>query len=986
VRAARVAPVISVAPVRGGARGGEYYLEHKNACEHRLEQAGLGGERAGYYIAGPEPPGRWLGRGAAAIGLSGGLDAEGQSRFRELLQGQLEGEQLAKPVLRRSAVAELSLTPVSPEAGATRSMAALDLDVEEQLKQQRETGRVQAALRCEAELDRAQRGTAAGGAGRGAGRGAGDGAGPMVDVRVSAYDVTLSAPKSVSVFRAMTQGTHAGTGGVTSGDRVQLAHQHATQGAMTLLEQLAARAARGHHGDGQSAPRIATSGFIAAAFDHSASRALDPQTHTHVVVMNLVQGEDGRWSALDSRTLHRQATTASYLYQHLLRAELTREFGIAWGPIDQGVAEIVGVPLAVRREFSTRRRQIEAHLDPTGTGTGAAGLKGRAKHLAARAACLVTRPAKRHVDADTLQSDWARRGAAHGFGPEHAEQLLREGRENRYVPTPLDGPARDAIRLRVLGEDGVTRERATFDQGTVLRELISALPPGTYLSKDELQSWTRELLTDDSVVMVSDTAPTAVGPSYTTRGMLAAEERVLALATRRPETPLAGLALKRVVPTLLTAGLRAEQLNLASILLASGRPVEVVTGPAGSGKTHGLAAAVTAWTRNGVEVRGTAVAALTAQGLQDATTAPSVSLTRLLTQPDRHLPEQGVLLVDEAGMIGTHQLLKLLQAADRRDCKVILVGDPAQLPEIEAGGAFAALTHQPDALHLDGHGRQKAAWEHEALTALRAGDPAAALDAYQQHDRLHISSDRDQLHADLVRDYLAARREESDPWQVTVLAPRRRDVTGLNQLIRQQLIRDGILSRRSVQVTTPDGPVDYRKGDQVLITRNHHDLGLLNGTRGTVKTLRRDALVVQLTDGRRIALDKTWLAGGDLDHGYAMTLHKAQGRTVATSLVLGDQSLSQEGGYVGLSRGTSANHLYLDSADDNALRDCNTPLVPAASPSVAAGRTPALTRRVRQELALDAGLPSGVFSRLHRDTPSHDGPRPDGPGRDGPGR
>jgi len=143
---------------------------------------------------------------------------------------------------------------------------------------------------------------------------------------------------------------------------------------------------------------------------------------------------------------------------------------------------------------------------------------------------------------------------------------------------------------------------------------------------------------------------------------------------------------------------------------------------------------------------------------------------------------------------------------------------------------------------------------------------------------------------------------------------------------------------------------------------------------------------VQLTDGRRVALDKTWLAGGDLDHGYAMTLHKAQGRTVTTSLVLGDETLSQEGGYVGLSRGTSANHLYLDSADENALRDCSTPLVPAVSPSITAGRTRALTRRVRQNLALEAGLPSGVFSRPHRDTPSHDGPRRDGPGRDGPGQ
>jgi ATP-dependent exoDNAse (exonuclease V) alpha subunit len=303
-----------------------------------------------------------------------------------------------------------------------------------------------------------------------------------------------------------------------------------------------------------------------------------------------------------------------------------------------------------------------------------------------------------------------------------------------------------------------------------------------------------------------------------------------------------------------------------------------------------------------------------------------------------------------------------LTVAQRRECKVVLVGDPAQLPEIEAGGAFATLTQQPRALRLDGHGRQTQWWEQEALLALRGGNPAALLDAYATHDRLHTDTDRDQLRLTLVADYLQARREQTDPWQVAVLAPHRRDVTDLNGRIREQLIRDGVLSRRSMKITTDDGQVNYRKGDQVIVTRNYHDLDLLNGTRGTVRTLRRDGLVVQLTDGRRVALDKTFLATGDLDHGYAMTLHKAQGRTVHTSLVLADETLSQEGGYVGLSRGTNANHLYLDSATDNALRDCS-PREPVATTSPSRSRV--LGRSVRHDLATS-------FNRDHHSEPRRD--------------
>ena len=850
--------MISVHPIKGGAAAGDYYLDRSSGCEHQLEHS------AEYYENGHDAAGRWLGRGAAALGLEGGLEGGDEGRFKELLQGRVDGEQIAKAVMRNVPVMERVLTK---------------------------------------------------------------------DVRVAAYDVTLSAPKSFSAIAAMTDPViHAS---------LLRAHNLSTHDAMGLLEQLSARAARGHHGDGQSAPRIATDGFIAVAFDHTTSRALDPQIHTHVVVMNLVHGEDGRWSALDSRTLHRQATTASYLYQHLLRAELTRELGVEWGPIERGVAQIAGVPRAVCDEFSTRRAQITAKLEGS---DATAGLRGRAKNLAARAACLATRPAKRHGDPESLRQDWIRRGTAKGFGPAEAEKLLQA----KHVPAALN---RDAIRLRVLGEQGVTRERATFDQGTVLRELISALPPGADVGRDELLRWTRELLDDDSVVQVAGSAPAAVGPTYTTRGMLAAEQRVLALATRGSDVPLAAAPIARAMPALLSVRLRPEQRDLALLLLTSGRAVEVVSGPAGSGKTHGLAAAVTIWTRNGIEVRGTAVAALAAKGLRDATKAPSVSVARLLHHPETHLPAGGVLLVDEAGMLGTHQLLQLLTAAERRDCKVVLVGDPAQLPEIEAGGAFAALTRQPTALHLNGHGRQVAAWEQQALLALRAGNPVAALDAYREHGHLHLSADRQQLRATLAADYLTARREEKDPWQVAVLAPQRRDVTELNRVIRQELLAEGLLGRRSMKITTAEGQLDYRKGDQVIVTRNHHDRDLLNGTRGTVHTLRRDGLVVQLTDGRRVLLEKDWLAGGDLEHGYAMTLHKSQGRTVTTSLVLADESLSQEGGYVGLSRGTAGNHLYLDTATEDALRDCSARHpVAATNPALP---TRALTRSARHELATD---------------------------------
>lgn len=249
--------------------------------------------------------------------------------------------------------------------------------------------------------------------------------GSRVDVRRSGYDVTFSAPKSVSVLM--------GLGDIEVAAQVRAAHTAALTDAVGLLETLAARAARGHQGDGQRAPRIPTSGVISAAFEHHTSRADDPQLHTHVLLLNLAQGFDGRWSALDSRTLHRQATTASYLYQARLCAELSSRLGVRWTAVERGVAEIEGIPKSLCRVFSTRRRQIEAHLaSRVGVASSEEGPgRGRVAQLAARAACLMTRPAKQHTAPQSRCARWWAQAGETGFTETDLNAALHRGHDPR---------------------------------------------------------------------------------------------------------------------------------------------------------------------------------------------------------------------------------------------------------------------------------------------------------------------------------------------------------------------------------------------------------------------------------------------------------------------------------------------------------------------------------------------------------------------------
>ena len=192
-------------------------------------------------------------------------------------------------------------------------------------------------------------------------------------VKVAGFDLTFSAPKSVSVLFGI-------------GDRelraaVRAAHDRAALEAVGYLERSAAAVRRGHGG----AEVVPAAGLVAAAFRHRTSRAGDPQLHTHVLVANLGRGPDGRWSALDGRRLYAHARAASFVYQAVLRAELTRTLGLEWLPVRNGIAELVGVPKPVLRAFSRRRAEIQAALAERGT----------SGPRAAEAAALATRQAKR---------------------------------------------------------------------------------------------------------------------------------------------------------------------------------------------------------------------------------------------------------------------------------------------------------------------------------------------------------------------------------------------------------------------------------------------------------------------------------------------------------------------------------------------------------------------------------------------------------------
>ncbi|MBA2282735.1 MAG: AAA family ATPase [Actinomycetota bacterium] len=284
---------------------------------------------------------------------------------------------------------------------------------------------------------------------------------------------------------------------------------------------------------------------------------------------------------------------------------------------------------------------------------------------------------------------------------------------------------------------------------------------------------------------------------------------------------------------------------------SSGDGVEVVVGIAGSGKPYALAAARDAWVTSGFTVVGCSLAARAAKQLEQDAGIPSATLTRVLGDIERHrlpLGDTTVLVVDEAGMVGTRALARLVDHATAAGAKVVLVGDPGQLPEIDAGGAFRGLRARLGGAELTENRRQSKAWEPRALQSLRAGDTDDAIDAYVDHERVHVAPTEQAVRDDLVNAWVRSYLEHED---VLMVAARLADVDDLNRRARASVRARGRLGRDEIVLAGRP----YATCDQVLALRNDYPAGV-HGTRATLEQIdtTRQQLTLRSTDSETVTV------------------------------------------------------------------------------------------------------------------------------------
>ncbi len=405
---------------------------------------------------------------------------------------------------------------------------------------------------------------------------------------------------------------------------------------------------------------------------------------------------------------------------------------------------------------------------------------------------------------------------------------------------------------------------------------------------------------------------------FTSREMIAVEERLhraAQLMAERDRHAVNERDRDRALERARERGLDLSREQRAALEhVTDGRDLGIVVGYAGAGKSAMLGVAREAWESAGYQVHGLALSGVAAENLESGSAIPSRTLASLehrWAQGRDSLAARDVLVIDEAGMIGSRQMERVISAAETAGAKVVLVGDPEQLQAIEAGAAFRSISERHGGVEIREIRRQRADWQRDATRQLATGRTAEALQAYREHGAVHAAETREQARQALVDGW--NRERLADPDQTRIILTHTRDeVQALNLAARDRLRQAGTLGE-DVAVQTERGERPFAPGDRAMFLKNDRDLGVKNGTLGEIERVSQTALQVRLDGGRSIEFDPKTYA--HVDHGYAATIHKAQGVTVDRAHVLATPGLDRHAAYVALSRHRSGVQLHYGRDD-----------------------------------------------------------------------
>ena len=495
----------------------------------------------------------------------------------------------------------------------------------------------------------------------------------------------------------------------------------------------------------------------------------------------------------------------------------------------------------------------------------------------------------------------AARMAEAGLASNRAEDHLRIARENGEKLLANPGLALDAI----------THQQATF----TTRDLAAFVHRHSY-DKDQFDAVLAAVRASPELVKLGQDGRGE--DRFTSRAMIETEQRLERAADRMAARDGHGLperATSQQNTRSASDGLHLGKHQQAALEHITKRgDLTIVTGYAGTGKSAMLGIAREGWKRAGYEVVGAALSGIAAENLESGSGIASrtiVSLEHQWGQGRELLTDRHILVIDEAGMIGTRQMERVVSEAETRGAKVVLVGDPEQLQAIEAGASFRSLAERYGSAEITEVRRQREDWQRDATRGFATGRTGEALAAYENAGHVHQAATREAARSELIDTWDRDRQAHPDASRI-ILTHTNDEVRALNEGARERMRAAGLLGDE-VTIVAERGERSFATGDRLMFLKNERSLEVKNGSLGTVDSVSATRMAVTLDDGRAVAFDLKDYA--HVDHGYAATIHKAQGMTVDRVHVLATPGLDRHGTYVAMSRHRDGVELHYGEDD-----------------------------------------------------------------------
>ena len=768
------------------------------------------------------------------------------------------------------------------------------------------------------------------------------------------WDATFSAPKSVSLTALV--------GGDT---RVRVAHRESVRVALGELERYTQARIGNIH-----APET-TAKFIAATFEHDTARPVDgyaaPQLHTHAVIFNMTERENGQTRALQERSLFQSQQYATSVYRSELAMRL-QGMGYEIERGKHGQPEIKGYTQEYLDASSPRREQIKRHLQEIGReGAGAA-----------QVAAHRTRDSKEiHSLEEVLQRH-------HELAAQHdhqADRVVAQAREHTQIHAPRSEKTEQQTERQAVtyARNHVFERSAVQDERSILQAAISrSMAQATY---EQVRHEFAQRVQRGEFLVVGRVEGRAA-PLYTTAEMVRMEQEIIGRMQsgnqRTYSDPMLVSPSLRIATEDRHTELSPAQREVVDDIFVSREKIIGLDGLAGTGKTTTLAVIREGVEAEGYKVEGFAPTSRAAQKLAEAGVETSTLQRHLARGEQPDTGQKRFYVLDESSLASTRQMHEFMERLHPRD-RVLLVGDTRQHEAVEAGRPFAQLQEAGmRTMRLEEIVRQKDPELKQAVEQLARGQVGAAIDSLDRQGRVHEVKGREERISAIAREYAKSperalvvspdnlSRTEinqrihavlqsrgsvgKEEHRVQTLVPRQ-EMTGADRSWAQQYQVDDILryarSSRETGIakgeytrvkgidaqnnrltvlrvdgseTTYDprrqmGVSVYRRqekafsvGDRIQFTAPNHQLKIANRDLGTVESIAPDgAMRLKLDNGR--TLDYEPQHHPHLDHGYAVTSHSSQGQTAERVLIHVDTQLAAKDllnrrtAYVAVSRG-----------------------------------------------------------------------------------